>query len=354
MRYLIRVIFFISFAFLLSCAKFIGFGPGETPQNGSRLAPKVFAFYYPWYGTPQISGKWYHWNWDKGGTEPLKKDGRGLPIIHATNHPAMGLYDSNNPEVIAAHLALAKHMGIDAFISSWEGQNHFTDRALEIMMDQIEKLKYPIYVCIYYERVPRSDPEAAIEDFLYILKKYGKRPSYFKLNGKPVIFVFHRAMTQLSPWQWKNVIKKVKEIEDFVIIGADATHRVQGLDGVHFYSPVGVITHNINIQKLYASFVNVGRQLGKITALPVMPGYDDSHIGRESPKIISRENGALYKKLWKAAGKANPDWVLITSFNEWHEGTEIEPSIEYGEKFVELTAKFTREFKKEKVYASGK
>jgi hypothetical protein len=85
-----------------------------------------------------------------------------------------------------------------------------------------------------------------------------------------------------------------------------------------------------------------------------MPGYDDSHIGRESPKIISRENGALYKKLWKAAGKANPDWVLITSFNEWHEGTEIEPSIEYGEKFVELTAKFTREFKKEKVYASGK
>jgi len=49
--------------------------------------------------------------------------------------------------------------------------------------------------------------------------------------------------------------------------------------------------------------------------------------------------------LWNAAIKADPDWVMITSFNEWHKGTEIEPSIEYGEKYVELTAKLVREFK---------
>ena len=146
-------------------------------------------------------------------------------------------------------------------------------------------------------------------------------------------------------------------IEDFVVTGAGgSTHRIQGFDGVHFYSPAGLIAlfhlalsdrhttppvdvpyiihsqsllQNINIQKRYTSFVNRGRQLGKITALLVMPGCDDSQIGRESHKIISSENGALYKKLWKAAIKANPDWVLITSFNEWHEGTEIEPGIEY-------------------------
>jgi hypothetical protein len=155
-------------------------------------------------------------------------------------------------------------------------------------------------------------------------------------------------MTQVQPWQWENVIKKVKKIEDLVIIGAGgSTHLIQGFDGVHFYSPKGLITQHLNIQKRYAEFVNHGRQLEKIVAVPVMPGYDDSHIGREFTKIIGREKGALYKKLWKAAIKSNPDWVLITSFNEWHEGTEIEPSIQYGDKFVGVTAKFTKRFKKE-------
>ena len=29
--------------------------------------------------------------------------------------------------------------------------------------------------------------------------------------------------------------------------------------------------------------------------------------------------------------------LLVTSFNEWHEGTELEPSTEYGEMYLNLT-----------------
>jgi hypothetical protein len=38
------------------------------------------------------------------------------------------------------------------------------------------------------------------------------------------------------------------------------------------------------------------------------------------------------------------DYVLITSWNEWHEGTEVEPSIEYGSRILDDTAAFSREF----------
>jgi hypothetical protein len=34
--------------------------------------------------------------------------------------------------------------------------------------------------------------------------------------------------------------------------------------------------------------------------------------------------------MWRAAIAANPDQVTITSFNEWHEGTQIEPAAPAG------------------------
>ena len=48
--------------------------------------------------------------------------------------------------------------------------------------------------------------------------------------------------------------------------------------------------------------------------------------------------------LWRAAIAAVPDWVLLTSWNEWHEGSEIEPSVEYGSRILDETAAFSREF----------
>jgi len=42
---------------------------------------------------------------------------------------------------------------------------------------------------------------------------------------------------------------------------------------------------------------------------------------------------------------ADPHWVLVTSFNEWHEGSEVEPSLEYGSKYIELTGEFAQRFK---------
>ena len=31
--------------------------------------------------------------------------------------------------------------------------------------------------------------------------------------------------------------------------------------------------------------------------------------------------------MFKCAAELNPDYIAITSFNEWHEGTQIEPAI---------------------------
>ena len=39
-----------------------------------------------------------------------------------------------------------------------------------------------------------------------------------------------------------------------------------------------------------------------------------------------RRNGLTYDAMWRAALRAQPDLVTITSYNEWSEGTQIEPA----------------------------
>jgi hypothetical protein len=88
-------------------------------------------------------------------------------------------------------------------------------------------------------------------------------------------------------------------------------------------------------------------QAGKISTITVIPGYDDTKI-RKPGLAVKRYKTRLYRAQWEEAIKADPHWILITSFNEWHEGSEIEPSAEYKHQYLELTSRYARLFKAKK------
>ena len=62
-----------------------------------------------------------------------------------------------------------------------------------------------------------------------------------------------------------------------------------------------------------------------LCAPSVGPGYDARRAGSD-PRVKPRRHGATYDAMWRAALAAKADRVTITSFNEWHEGTQIEPA----------------------------
>lgn len=73
-----------------------------------------------------------------------------------------------------------------------------------------------------------------------------------------------------------------------------------------------------------------------LLVLSVRPGYDDRKI-RDPGLYTPREDGAYYRRSWETALASDPDVVLITSWNEWPEATNIEPSVEFGYQYAELT-----------------
>ena len=60
----------------------------------------------------------------------------------------------------------------------------------------------------------------------------------------------------------------------------------------------------------------------------VGPGYIDTRIRPWNESTTrDRENGKYYDEMYKAAIESGAPYISITSFNEWHEGTQIEPAI---------------------------
>jgi hypothetical protein len=90
-------------------------------------------------------------------------------------------------------------------------------------------------------------------------------------------------------------------------------------DGIYTYD--FLTSHGGKLARLCAQ----AHAVNLVCAPSVGPGYDGRRAG-EAPSLRGRRNGLTYDRLWAAALAAHPDVVSITSFNEWGEGTQIEPA----------------------------
>ncbi|MCS6919712.1 MAG: hypothetical protein NZM28_08075, partial [Fimbriimonadales bacterium] len=307
--------------------------------------PKLaLAFYYGWYGNPQTSGKWLHWE----GVDAERKQ-----IATSTHYPTLGAYDSNDPQVIERHCQWAREAQLDGFIYSWWGVGGYEEKPLPRLLDIAHK--HRLKVCIYYEAVPQlGDPRSVLPEWRYILQKYTSHPAYLKVEGRAVLFVYGRAMEQLSLTQWAWALEAIrKEFPAGVCAIGDSLGRIAArvFDGIHTYNPVGVLAGKPldAIQRTteahYREALQAADALGRIACATIIPAYDDTKI--RTPGIrTDRFNGAAYREQWQAVLSLNPDWTLITSFNEWHEGSEIEPSVEHGERELRTTAQYAPRFRK--------
>lgn len=72
----------------------------------------------------------------------------------------------------------------------------------------------------------------------------------------------------------------------------------------------------------------------------VGPGYDDTRVRPwNGDNVRSRADGDYYRREFKAAMEVGPDFISITSFNEWHEGTQIEPAVPKTDTINDFTYK---------------
>jgi hypothetical protein len=89
----------------------------------------------------------------------------------------------------------------------------------------------------------------------------------------------------------------------------------------------------------------------QVTARFVSPGgaYADS----DQRQIVGRANADTYQTTWGAAVKNNPDWIIINSWNDFANGTEIALSREYADRYANLTRMNIALWRGEKPWAAA-
>lgn len=291
--------------------------PGHARRRFERLA---LAFYYPWYGHPQgPTGRWRHWN-------PKH------PQHAATHKPALGYYDSQDPAVMDQHARWAKEAGLDGLLLSWWGPTDPPDAHVSRWFDVAAQ--YGLRLSLYVEDC--RDGKTLRQQMRSLLQRLGNHRSWLRVGGRPVVFVYGRIVDKLGGPGLAEALGGLGLHINAMGLDTDLLAHV---DALHVYF------HARHYER-YVGGLDILRRAGALWDTPVvatvMPGYDDKII-RKPGFSLPRGDGSRWRHDWALARGA--DWVLVTSFNEWHEGSEIEPSEQLGRAWLDDTATEIRAWK---------
>ncbi len=280
---------------ILACAVFMIVmatipGSGAKPADAAPVdlqpdLPLRAAFYYPWFPG----------GWRQHGIEPYTR-----------YTPTLGYYDSSDETVIRRHIDAMKYGNIAAGIASWWGQGTTTDGRIPALL--AATVGDTFRWSVYYEPEGQGDPDSATlaADLMYLRDRYGADPGFLRIDGRFVVFVYADPLDgcgMVDRWKQANMINA------YIVLKVFHGYRtcVNQPDGWHQYGPGAAAS----AQDHYSYSIS--------------PGF--WHVGQDQQ--LDRDP-ARWKTNIRAMINSGATFQLITTFNEWGEGTAVEPALEWA------------------------
>lgn len=287
-------------------------------ENGKT----VFIFYYGWYANPFYDDEWLHWQ-ESSHTPPWD--------IASSFYPKLGSYSSTDGFVLNQHMKWIAEAGIDVVIYSWWGREDRTDTNARLVLDAAadHNLKVSFLIEPYLARTTRT----MCEDVEYLHREFGNHPAIFRLSRptrygmnprmRSMILVYapeypdHELMA-LSDQIHESEYDSLLLLHSTDVSSVDRTHA----DGIFAYEAYQPLMH------FYEGIAGAALKKNVIFIPCVSPGFNINRtLGTRSQVFRPRRNGQTYDLWWEKALVSETDFVSIISFNEWHEGTQIEPAV---------------------------
>lgn len=294
----------------------------NVAQHASDTLPLRGMFYYPWFSGG--SDPSYPGSWNQTYNSVLYKPA-------SQYHPTRGHYNSGTTAVIDAHIADLLYAKVDVGISSWWGRTHVTNTNFASILAR--SVGTGLKWCVYYE--PEGDknthdptnydpynPTAAqiAVDLTYFQNNYFDHPNYLWVNGKPVVFGWGNGAdpsatppvvgdeTSNPPQRWADA-EALAGVDIFFVpkLYTGFATNVPQPDGWHQYGPASAVLRHAG----YYTNLSPGFWHFAYEANPTLP-------------FLARLSDATWRSNIATMLANGDDWMLVTSFNEWGEGTAVE------------------------------
>lgn len=333
-----------------------GFATASDSEAEAQLQDRNLfaAFYYPWY----VAEEWEN-DWDAEPARPYGTDGARQ----------LRLYASDDPKIFNRHLELAEEFAIDVLVLSWMGQGSRTDINLQKVLAEAEGRK--VKFAILYEswvnlgsstdKVKRIDFSSEsvrsqfFDDLAYLRTNYYERyPNQFTIDGKAMLYLYLVRNYRNLPLGFVDRIRAtlaprpVHIVADVAYFGPDrhpfTAHNVDDVGprkllfdaytAYNMYSYSAVADGESALQYMMREAEPVFHDWAESVpfyphVLPAYKDFRDGHGRLTGTKEEFRQSVCRVLKLrtWGRFSERFRRIVFITTFNEWYEGTSVEPGM---------------------------
>jgi hypothetical protein len=276
-------------------------------------ALSIYVHYMPWFQTQGRSGSWTHW----GDTIPRH-------LSHFT--PLIGLYDSRDPDVLEYQVLEMKYAGLDGLVMDWYGiNNSLPEYGTQPIFQLLTKagMKYAI---VWEDRYAGQQGGAA-PVLQFMENNFFKTGSYLKVGTRPVLLVWQ--ITYLTGAAWQTNMNSVTFQNKPILLTRDnaLTPAAEGA-----YSWINAAGGTTMALPSLEGFLGNSWPYMMPTALP---RFVDDYPGF-SYGTIDDQAGQMFVKTLTTCLESGADLVQIATWNDWQEGTIIEPSTLYQYRDLEV------------------
>ncbi|MBE2268646.1 MAG: DUF5110 domain-containing protein [Anaerolinea sp.] len=307
--------------------------------------PLLLAHYMAWYQTPQVSGQW-GWHWTMNHFTP--------PDELASHYtPLTGAYDSQDEAVLEYQALLMKLSGIDGVIVDWYGTAQYNDyasinAATGKLFEVMARAGLSFVIC-YEDRTiqtmidgGRLSGAAILEqgqrDLRYAAEHWFGAENYVRYQGQPLVFVFGPLyFRQFTDWETifdgLTPTPALVTLDNFLAFGSLTNYPwpPMSMSG-------GIELPLASLEGYLARFYRNAQRRDLIVG-SAFPGFHDIYAQagvRSSYGSIDARGGETLRSTLDMALAQGAQIVQLVTWNDYGEGTMIEPTEEYGYQYLEI------------------
>jgi len=336
-----------------------------TPRGAHAAAKEVMVYYMPWYRAKPHSENW-GWHWTMDHFDPDHINAAGEREIASWYYPLIGPYDSLDPAVLEYHVLLMKLAGVDGVIVDWYGSADFLDYAVNnqatLKLFQFTR-RAGLKFCICYEDQTIQhmlegnflEPSRAIvqaqNEMLYLQTNFFHDASYLRLNGRPVLLNFGPQHFSASS-DWEGIFSVLGATNKPAFFTEDNSLPISA--GAFSWPPMwisqapgtGGVLSGAALKNYLAEFERkaAGSPMFISSAFPRFHDiYQRAGVRNYWGYLGDRQGDVLRETLNRALTNSSAIAQIVT-WNDYGEGTMVEPTREYGYRDLGIIQDLRRQY----------